>query len=617
MHLCGSFTNWLETVPMAPSHPRGARVFAVVCNLPPGYHQYKFIVDGEWRHDENQAFIQDPLGNVNNWLFVKKPGSLNEAGHGATQQQGIPIPQHSPAAGAEEARATRERGDAGGSRRRSQNGEGAGMDWVDSMGQMQIKRDVDGVLKPAVSGMTSAMGVKGVGGAVPDGLGSVKTPAARAPWSFCSGTRVKLIPESNKVVVLDTELPVRRAFHACYEQGITAAPLWDERAQAFVGMLSAGDFIDITQIIGSDLAAPAVSEQELDAHTIAAVRQSKSDEGKPPAPLVSVRPEDSLHLVSLTLMQGRLAMAPVLSFGAAPPRGQTPSGSAQTLEAQNAGDENGGGGSRTRSMEPRSAYSVPQLLHLTNLAEVLACLVRHFRGVPSALPLFAQPIGALPIGTWTHALGGFRGAPDQPGGGGDPSRGAAHRNAISDPGEPRGGGVQGALAPLKTLTPTSSVASAFELMPGCGALPVVDEHGRLVDVYAPRRHPARRQPHLPPRGAERVHRRAGARRGARALGGGAGGGGGGGGGGRGGGCGGGRAGRGAASAAPDETRRRALAARAHVHARRLIARRRGGARAPGRAAAGGGGRGDRRGGGGGESVGRRRVPACVVARRSA
>ena len=88
-----------------------------------------------------------------------------------------------------------------------------------------------------------------------------------------------------------------------------------------MGVLSAGDFIDITQIIGPDLAAAALSERELDAHTIAAVRQSKSDEGKSPAPLVSVRPEDSLHLVSLTLLQGRLAMAPVLSFGAAPPRG--------------------------------------------------------------------------------------------------------------------------------------------------------------------------------------------------------------------------------------------------------------------------------------------------------
>lgn len=39
------------------------------------YHQYKFIVDGEWRHDETQPFMPDPLGNVNNWLFVRKPES--------------------------------------------------------------------------------------------------------------------------------------------------------------------------------------------------------------------------------------------------------------------------------------------------------------------------------------------------------------------------------------------------------------------------------------------------------------------------------------------------------------------------------------------------------------
>jgi 5'-AMP-activated protein kinase regulatory gamma subunit len=55
------------------------------------------------------------------------------------------------------------------------------------------------------------------------------------------------------VVVLDTNLPVRQAYHACYEQGIMAAPLWDERQQEFVGMLSAGDFIDIVQIMGPTL----------------------------------------------------------------------------------------------------------------------------------------------------------------------------------------------------------------------------------------------------------------------------------------------------------------------------------------------------------------------------
>lgn len=44
------------------------------------YHQYKFIVDGEWRHDETQPFMPDPLGNVNNWLFVRKPDSSSSSG---------------------------------------------------------------------------------------------------------------------------------------------------------------------------------------------------------------------------------------------------------------------------------------------------------------------------------------------------------------------------------------------------------------------------------------------------------------------------------------------------------------------------------------------------------
>jgi hypothetical protein len=69
------------------------------------------------------------------------------------------------------------------------------------------------------------------------------------------------------------------------------------------------------------------------------------------------------------------------------------------------------------------AFAFKCNLYRYTLAEVLACLVRHFRGVPSALPLFSQPIGALPIGTWTAALGGFRGPQRQPGGGGDPAAG--------------------------------------------------------------------------------------------------------------------------------------------------------------------------------------------------
>jgi|TARA_B110000003_G_scaffold97113_1_gene99241 5'-AMP-activated protein kinase regulatory gamma subunit len=349
------------------------------------------------------------------------------------------------------------------------------MDWIgSSMNNMQIKRDSEGHLKGGDQG-TSAMGVKGVKGG-----GGQDASRARVLEFLQRHTAYELIPESSKVVVLDTKLPVRRAFHACYEQGITAAPLWDELQQEFVGMLSTGDFIDIVQSLGPSLTAP-VADEELDKATINAMREERAAEsGVRPGPLVSVRPEDSLHLVSLTLLQGRLAMAPVLSYGPQVPRGATPSATPTQSKEGNLGDARGGAG--TMGAGPHAG--VPQLLHLTNLAEVLACLVRHFRGVPSALPLFSQPIGALPIGTWTASLGGFRGSQRQPGGGGNPAAGVDGRDPSSQMAAAAAASPVPALLPIKAITPNSTVAEAFRLMPGCGALPVVDEGGRLVDVYA-------------------------------------------------------------------------------------------------------------------------------------
>jgi 5'-AMP-activated protein kinase regulatory gamma subunit len=59
---------------------------------------------------------------------------------------------------------------------------------------------------------------------------------------------------------------------------VVAAPLWDELQQEFVGMLSAGDFIDIVQMMGPSLASAAMSEAELDQSTIAMVREEKATE---------------------------------------------------------------------------------------------------------------------------------------------------------------------------------------------------------------------------------------------------------------------------------------------------------------------------------------------------
>lgn len=44
---------------------------------------------------------------------------------------------------------------------------------------------------------------------------------------------------------------------------------------------------------------------------------------------------------------------------------------------------------------------IPSVLHLATLSGVLACLMRHFRASLASLPLLAQPLGSLPLGTWS------------------------------------------------------------------------------------------------------------------------------------------------------------------------------------------------------------------------
>lgn len=58
--LCGSFTRWVETVPMA-ADPTNPGTFTCTVHLNPGYHQFKFIVDQEWRHDPGMPAMPDPI----------------------------------------------------------------------------------------------------------------------------------------------------------------------------------------------------------------------------------------------------------------------------------------------------------------------------------------------------------------------------------------------------------------------------------------------------------------------------------------------------------------------------------------------------------------------------
>ncbi|KAJ5068849.1 hypothetical protein M0811_12155 [Anaeramoeba ignava] len=54
-----------------------------------------------------------------------------------------------------------------------------------------------------------------------------------------------LIPQSGKVVVIDTNLRLKYAFQALAEQQYQSAPLWDSENNKYIGMLTVTDVVDI------------------------------------------------------------------------------------------------------------------------------------------------------------------------------------------------------------------------------------------------------------------------------------------------------------------------------------------------------------------------------------
>lgn len=66
VHVTGAWDNWAVKVPLTRS---GAEHVAVL-SLPVGSYQYKFIVDGNWKHNPALSTETDQHGNLNNVVLV-------------------------------------------------------------------------------------------------------------------------------------------------------------------------------------------------------------------------------------------------------------------------------------------------------------------------------------------------------------------------------------------------------------------------------------------------------------------------------------------------------------------------------------------------------------------
>ena len=425
MFLCGSFTRWVGTLQMHPVDGQ-PNLFQCFVSLPPGYHQFKYIADGEWRYDEEQEFVTDPMGNVNNQVYIPAAVSLAPGAGGA----GGPLPPGMPH-GAAAATELRARSDSLDLHRRASLDQQRRASAAGSEGRPEAAGGGGG------GGADASMGdvAVGPGGLVPPmplEVGDELAFTRRKVSEFlASHTAYELIPDSGKLVVIDTQLPVRQAFHTLYEQGIPMAPIWDSETCTLCGMVSASDFIDIMNRLqsGGRAGAPAAGGAggDLDGHTIAAWREARRREGKL-RQLVFVRPEDSLRSVIKTILQSGCALVPVLAM-------------------------EGGGELEMNGMGVRA----PQLLHLASISGVLAYICRHFKASMASLPLMASPLGGLPVGTWNAGEGNS-----------------------TEQGRGKGGGK------LHVVTRNTHLSQALSVLlsEGISSVPVVDESGTLQDSYA-------------------------------------------------------------------------------------------------------------------------------------
>ncbi|CDP15501.1 unnamed protein product [Coffea canephora] len=251
----GSFTRWTNHIPMSPMEGCPT-VFQVVYNLTPGYHQFKFFVDGEWRHDEHQPFVSGNYGVVNT-IFLPSESDM--------------VPTFfSP----------------------------------EMPGRSNMDVDNDPFLRvERVPTITQ---------------NDIELSRHRISMFLAMHNAYELLPDSGKVIALDVNLPVKQAFHILYEQGISVAPLWDFRNGQFVGVLSALDFIMILQELGNH--GSNLTEEELETHSISAwkegklnlMRQIDGNLRQYRRRLVHAGPYDSLKDVAVKILENKVATVPII-----------------------------------------------------------------------------------------------------------------------------------------------------------------------------------------------------------------------------------------------------------------------------------------------------------------
>lgn len=186
----------------------------------------------------------------------------------------------------------------------------------------------------------------------------IETGKERIRELFKNITCYEVIPQSGKIVVLDTGLAVKSAFQALVENDIKSAPLWDAEVQDFVGMITVTDFINILlHFHYNKNPSQQYMHQELQEHKIKTWRDILGKDVS--KALMFAEPDMELYTVTLLMTKSRIHRVPLID------------------------------------------KSENLILHIITHTRVLKYLMSHIGEKPE---LFHLPIRKLGIGTWKNII---------------------------------------------------------------------------------------------------------------------------------------------------------------------------------------------------------------------
>ncbi|KAK1436758.1 hypothetical protein QVD17_02540 [Tagetes erecta] len=249
--LCGDFTAWIRYHQMVTVEG-SSTTFMTICDLPPGLHKFKFLVDGVWRIDERQPIVEDEYG-VNNVVVVEQPELIPQI---FSVNDGLPVMN------------------------------------IDHRNHADVASTSGSVPNELEAGIT----------------GDDIETSRRLFEHFASYKAYDLIPESGKVFALDDNVTVEDAFLVMHEEGLAIAPLWNAANLQISGMLTASDFIKILMELQRNRAMATNNVNQFS--TISAWKEGKLQLQR--RPLIQIHPDDSLNIVARRILENRVSSIPVL-----------------------------------------------------------------------------------------------------------------------------------------------------------------------------------------------------------------------------------------------------------------------------------------------------------------